>query len=401
MQSARAKRGKFWTIDGLEAMKSSVREDLEARSKASPATERLELILDEMDLLGDASDSDTLLRRYVLSMAALAQHLRTGGLGRREIKRLCESIHNILRLQRIHPGSSRLAYLHGEFRTVLSQLQWLQGELWSAAWSQQLATMWAKDTQTASEFVVMRAMGRRYLRLGYGSASLVYFQKALENAGNDAHMRAAYLSYANAARLCGQLAVAQDLLSKLQEKFADAADDIDVQWQWMCLKFAESQDCREMIRATKTGKPHHQSDYIAEARLYTYACQSQSKIDDLMKMSTLTRNGTLSNSNTGPVFAGLTALETCYNFDIPTDVRLQALEDALASAHEILNLEKEMLLLAAAARWLSRAHLLDLGNLVIQRYRALAVTLTGSANTDPLGVIDDLLQRPWTQLRPA
>ncbi len=388
---------KVWTQEVVEEVKLEIREHLASFEGDLDPSARLTEILDKLAGWQESTTPEALLYQYVLSMSALVHHTHHGGLTSKDIRKLKDSIQDILRLQNIKPGSSRLTNLHSEFRTIMSQIHWHQGAFWQAAWDQQLAVVWAKDLPPAAESHYQLALGRRLLRASAGPASIALFTRALESAATPAHRFACLLSLANAKRLCGMHSEAAELLQLMRSDFPEGETNIDVMWEDACLEFVQSQDCRALLRLTKAGGIHHTWSYIAEARLYAYSCPAKGHITALGKVETLSRKGILTLSNAGLIYSGLLALEDCYDIGLPVMVRLTELEKCVSSLSRVISIEKEALMLASAARWLSRTHMSELAALMLQRYRHMILALTGQATKDPLGLVDDLLARPWAQ----
>ncbi len=382
-----------WTSPMIDSVKANVLQEVDRTVSLGDASmSRLEAILARLRELPDQGDSSTLLQRFVLSMSALAEHLRQGGLRPTDVSRLSESIRGILLLQKIHPTSSRLGFLHCQHQALMSQLHQEQGELWQSAWCQYLAEMWSKYAPRHDQFLHLRGMGRRNLRIGFGKGAMQQLTDALKIASTDPERLTVLNSLANAARLCGQIQQWQELRQQLQSQFAGSLDPLEWEWEDQCHQVAhEKCSVKELNRLTQIGRPHHHASYVVEARLYTYASTEKSRLTDLRKMSTLIRTGVLTQGNSGVGYRALAALEDCYDYDIPLEIRLQGLEGVLQRTGELASIEKELLVLGAAARWLHRSHISQLRELVMHRYRSLVFGLTGQDRTDPLGIVQDIL----------
>ncbi len=380
-----------WTAEGVEQTKAEVKQEISMLgTEISPDEKRRRI----MEMISDSeilTDPAGLMRQLVLNMSALVHHLHFGGLTTGNVNRLAQNIENILRLQNIPPFGSNVSYVHSEYRSVMSQLHLQEGKCWRSTWEQNLASAWLRDDSPAQQVRYFTAMGRRYLRLGFGNAALQNLNSALSHVTTDRERTDVSLRFANALRLTGRLQEARVVIQELLSDQSASRNHPDVAWEDACLEFKATGDVRPLLRLTKPGKPHDVSGYVAEARLYAYANRERGQISGLSKVESLGRRGVLTSTSTGELFGVLKALENCYDSSVPSGVRLNLLEPHLVDTTVFPSIEKELLVLAAAARWLVRARQAAIADVIFQRYRVAILTLCGRDGADPLGVMDDLL----------
>jgi hypothetical protein len=85
----------------------------------------------------------------------------------------------------------------------------------------------------------------------------------------------------------------------------------------------------------------------------------------------------------------------CYDYQIPLDIRLRSLSAGIDKRKELISIDKELLLLAAATRWLARSKASSVALLFFSEYRALSLRLSGGVSQDALNILGDMREREW------
>ena len=141
-----------------------------------------------------------------------------------------------------------------------------------------------------------------------------------------------------------------------------------------------------MISATQRGGSHFSSSYLIETALWAMGMASRQWLERMPRLSSLARNTTLNLRAAGRAYQCARVLQDGYDFEIPLAIRLNALGNELAEAHSLVAIDKELLVWAAAARWLARSKAVGLADLAWRQYGELSRRLTSGRSDDSLGI---------------
>lgn len=146
-------------------------------------------------------------------------------------------------------------------------------------------------------------------------------------------------------------------------------------------------------RAVLPGRSHHDYAYILEAFLWSRAFQEREWMTRLKTIRKVGHTLKLRPKEHGLLYECATVLEKCYDANIPYVHRLRQLGDVLSRLKQLPTVDKECLMWAAAARWLSRAKASELSAMALAEYRGIGLRLSNGATDDPLAVLGDLIGR--------
>ncbi len=385
-----------WTQKQVDAEKAKIKKELDRAASSPGAPSRLESALTRLTALAEDDTPRGRLRRYIFAMSALVQHERGGGLSSREIDELVTLAYAILQAQGVRPRASRLASLFGDIHLIRSQIFRKQGEPWRAAWEQQVALQLAGEFPSGGLGFQLLAAGNRALRLGHARLALSQFAEGLEGGLPEAAESRCQLARLHAAWLAGD---AQTLATAVAAGAAlPLADDVKAEFAWNLLArgAAATGELAPLLSATRRGGTHAEATYVVEACYWGLAVESRSFVERLPRLGSMRRNKTLKPQRLGLWYEAGVVLQDCYDHDVPLTFRLRALSEVIERRQELLTVDKELLLLAAATRWLARSKAASLALLVLSEYRALSQRLSDGAAADALGVLKDLEVRSWT-----
>ncbi len=389
----------YWTVSDIDAVKKETRSELEQYATAHGQRAKLKYIFQRVNELSESTDSDSLLRTFVYVISALIHHLRQGGLQEREIERLAHIGRNCLRLQGVVPGRSKTSFLHGELHMALSQVFAHEGNLWRASWDQLVAKLATRDEPVGGIVFHELSLGRRNLRLGYGDATLRNFSTAVQHAIGEEQQILCKISLAKALRLTGRRDDAASIVADLLR--CEALTDeqrVELEWEVAWGRLAEQKQLRELVQMVGPKGRHQSGAYVSEAKLASFAVQEREFEARFARVSTYKSRGVMTPSGLGVFFHCLVAIEDCYDKGIPSTNRLDTVANLLEQSSSIVSIEKELLFLAATARWLARSNFREFSIQVLSRYRSLSWSLSSGRNADVLGIVEDLMERDWFSL---
>lgn len=396
-----ARRRSSWTEELVNDEKAAIKRELDVLFPAKASRERLMHCVGKVRDLEHSDNARERLRCFIYIMSALVQHQLRPGLTERQVESLVIRAHTLLRVQGVKPGTSRLAFLYGELHQVRSLILRQDGEPWRSAWEQQVAHIVSKAAPPGGPAFQYLSMGNRALRLGNAALAHASFRRAEVEAAEPGVQSGNIFEHARigsvrALRLAGRLAQSAALAAEsLARGDLSRAFQKEMEWEAFCREVTGERTMSAMVPAVKKGNSHFQATYAVEAHLWSLGLQSKDWSGRLTKMSTLARNPHLKPRKLGAVFDAALVLEECYDTGIPLLLRIQKLGAVLADVRNLTNVDKELLVLAAAGRWLARIHSFAMANFTLREYEALSVRMSDGATSDVLGIAGDLLASPW------
>jgi hypothetical protein len=384
-----------WHLRHVEEEKRAIKAELDALGSGKDTDARLRHISARIGELEADDQPVPRLRRFVYVVSALVHHSRFGGLTEAQVRNLEDLGHALLFAEKIHPIKSRLAYLYGELHLALSQIHRKTGKHWLAAWEQQISLHLSGKTPPGGVAFQYLSMGIRAARLGFGPSAVTYF-KAAEDLGLDPRpLLRARLGRIRALRLAGELAQSAELAAATTSLQMSNDEQLELVWEESCRTAQAKLDLGEMMRLTARGSSHHLPIYLVEAFLWAHAVPERRWEKKLVRVRTMIRKKLMRREQLGIALEAIEAVETAYDSAMPMAARLQKVGRILARTNEFVTLDLELLFLAAVGRWLARSHLFSMASLVLQRYKALNVLQTNRTGADGLGLVQDLLEKPW------
>lgn len=389
-------RRALWTEKKIDEAKQTVREEIDASEYSKNAESRLAFILDKVTSLTNNDSSESRLYRLIYIISALVHSANNGGLSDIDVDRLVKLAYAVLQAEGIKPGTSLLSFLFGDLHLARSQIYRLRGDPWRSAWEQQISMHLSRPIPAAVESVQQLAAGNRSLRLGNALAAIRNFEEAERLGLAGKNLDLAHIGLIRALRLSGRIDEARARI----EEFAHATSlrapvRKELDWEKIAIQSMNDERYDRMADVTREGRSHYEPTYLIEAYLWFAANKTTSWMDSFRKLKSLARVKELNLKDLGLLYKLAQLIEDSYNSDIPISTRLRDLGDQLARVHEINNIDKEMLIWIAAARWLSRVKAWSLAALVLNEYEALSLRLTEGRNHDVFGIVSDLHEKEW------
>lgn len=379
-----------WRNEHVQSVKQSIKTELDAVGEAQGIEERLEHALRLARDLEHGGTPDTFLRRYVYAMSALVHHLNHGGLSRAQVKALSELALAILKAQRIQPTTSKLSFLHGDVHLVLSQIFRKDGQEWEALW-QQLTSLYASPRGPAESLGHQSfALAHHALRLGFGTTAVRELERAEELGLPPGYEGRVRLERIKALRIVGRVDESQALADDSTGIGFREEEALELQWEALSRAAHGAEDIGPMMTAVLPGKPLHTPYYLAQAFLWSRLVHSRSWLSRFPKLAKLASRARVNRKSCAYLGECASAFDALYDSEIPYDLRLAKLGELLPQVRLLPNIDWEMLVWAASARWLSRNQTHRFTVFVDGQYRQLCLLLTDGGNADTLGQMADI-----------
>lgn len=383
--------GKTWDQDLIEREKRSIKASLDIVDITEDPASKWRVIRSALAELGEEDSSVGRLRRFIYAISALIHHERFGCLTPRDIADLTDLAHTILKVQGIKPRESRLAGLYGDIHLIKSQIQRKEGNHWQAAWEQEFAWHLAGAQGSGGAGFQYLCMGNRALRLGQGPHALHRYYQALDETLTQEHRERTYLGLVQAYSLMGEVDKAKSVSSEVRAEIKNEWIVQELGWFDLISHAKSSGDWSMVLKATSKNGSHFLATYVVEAALWPLVIQTKAYMDRAPQLQSLRRNKNLLIPKIGTWYEVGVDLQACYDTEIPLSLRLRKVSAIVESRHGLANVEQELLVLCAVARWLVRSKSHDLGYLVLEEYRSLSLKLSAGHTSDALGVMADLI----------
>jgi hypothetical protein len=381
-----------WSLIQIEATKKAVKSALDRDELSNAPTLRLNAALEEIAVLVEDDTPTGRLQRYIYIMSALVHHERHGGLSNTEIDKLVNLAYSILQAHGIRPRSSRAASLYGDLHLIRSQIYRKEGNSWKAAWEQQVALLLTGKSNSTADGLQNFIMGNRYLRLGDSVLAARMYEQSIKETLSLSQLGRARFGLLQCNWLSGQAFHVE--LARTEESWpADVISEFS--WHALVRRCLTSQDFSPMLSETKKTGHFYDATYIIEACFWCLAIENRSYIDRLPKLESMRRNKNLQPQRLNLWYEAARTLQQCYDYQIPLDIRLRTLSAVIDKRKELISIDKELLLLAAATRWLARSKVSSVALLVFSEYRALSLRLSGGKCQDALNILCDMRERDW------
>jgi len=385
-----------WTLSLVEETKFLTRAELDQIEKSHGIGQRLAHIQKKMGSLVDDDTSLGRLNRYVLAMSALVHYERHGGLNDLEVEKIFDLARALLQVQQVQLKSNQLSQLWSDLYLIKGQIDRKEGRAWDAAWNQQLGIHWSQKKDPEIVSLKNLGMGNRALRLGYTRLAYEYFMRALEHKLDIHTWGRACIGAIYCLNYLGKKKDAATMIqTTLEEKLLPVDYMLELRWiQKMHLSPSEGR-FNELIPFIRKGKDFFASTYIIETVFWSLAFRSHEFISRVPRLESIGRNRHLKPRKHGEWFHAGIAVQAAYDFEIPLQVRMNGISSAISKRNLLSTIDKELLLLAVATRWLARIKAHEMAKLLWTEYSELSLKLSDRQTPDLLGVLIDIKERPW------
>jgi len=317
---------------------------------------------------------------------ALRLHAVHGGLAQDEVERLLRSTKAVLTRYNVRPRTSRVALLHEALHEVVAQLAHRNGDGFAGAWHELLARYKGGDSPHHPEvyteqFAELELGGRHYHSLLWMDAELM---------SSESRSAAAPLARARMLRLTGQFDEARSVVA-WHAPSGDDAIGRELLWEQACIETGVTGSLSPQTRLLRLDRRLRLTGRTLELRVWTHATQSKQWLGACPRVATLRRSARAAGHPLDEVMYGCAQqLEGCHQTAAPLSLRLERLGGWLSRVAEIERADHQLLIWAAATRWLVRVKRKRMAALTHHCYEQLSLYLSGDHCRDPLGALRDI-----------
>ncbi len=386
-----------WSKNQIHEVKAEVKKEIDAGCRGETDQYRLNFIQSNIEDLETQFEPTAQLKRLIYIISALVHHDRFGGLSDVQVERLSQVAEAIIQTHGIKPGSSKLGFLFGELHFVRSQIYRKRGSHWRSAWEQHVGILHTRPGPlVGGDSFQLMAMANRALRLANTTLAIQHYLKAEDQGLSDDQLALARIGRIRALRLSGDLQQSRQLAdetSTLEHLTMD--HQLELGWERLCRNVTEKNDMTTMLKAIRKRGSHYRASYLWEGFMWAASSSNINHLNKTIKLKNLMRVKELKPHHLGYFMDCGIMLERCYDSEYPLVRRYEFLGNQLFQAENLLNVDKVLLLWAAASRWLFRRKAFALASLTLNEYRALSMRLSNAKQPDVLGLTADLMEKSW------
>jgi hypothetical protein len=385
-----------WTIEQINEQKRLIKKETDSLGADHGLQARLKHTVEKVTSLEKDETNQGYLRRYIYAFSALYQHAHHGGLRESQVASLMRIVQDTLRLVCRKPEQSKLECLYGEFYLLRSQLCRRSGDQWQAAWEQQMSLRHVNKSDSAELARQVLADGIRNYRLGNGGDALALFHKARELPLQENQKILCKFWIVSLLRLRGEYSECETAIEDLRGHASlSTKERLDLDWEEHNLAVQRTGDASTLVEIVGSGKSHYDAAYFLEAFFWAHALSEHKPREKIPFVRSMARIRSLKAWDQGEFYRCALAVERCYDLVIPFEFRLTELGESLPHRHALPSANKELLFLAAAARWLAHNHIFNQATLVMHEYESLSGRLSEGKTRDSLCVLGDLFEKTW------
>ena len=377
-----------WTRLMIRTVRAEIRAELEAVAAAAGPNQRLAHALRKARKYQDDLTSLGILRCFTYVFSALVHHSRFGGLKAAEIDRMAELAGSLLTLQGVPAIESAFSYLHAEVHNIMGQIRRGQGRHWEAAWHGHLMSYHTpRDAAGLHPSEHQLVLGNRALRLGQAEvARLAFSTAAIDPTFPPSRRPAALLGEAKALRLAGKLTAARAALAAIDIATFGIEAVGELRWEEACITVQETGELDAFAVLVSGSATQTNVSYKLEASLWSRASARAHDSRFAISIPGIKRKLPETAREYRSFIRGCALIEGLYDTEIPFHRRLAQIGSLQKIAAAQVSVDKELLLVAAAARWLHRFGPVGMATMVRNCYSALSLALTDGTMPDVLDV---------------
>lgn len=386
-----------WTEKKINTRKKEIKHELDEIENERGSDYRVEFIAKKIKSLEDSAfESNAQLDLFIYIVSYLVAHSKKSFLSQSQVKKAITMATTVLKINGVFEKKSRLSFLYGELNTILSQIQRKEGLHWMAACSQFLASHSVRDNPTGGEGFQILSMANRSLRLGHAGRALTSFM-ACEPMLSGVLLEKSIIGQIQSLRLIGKVQESRDKaelwFSKAgsEHNFSVSSNMVqELKWELLLHDFLETKDMSAMLESVFKVRDHYQISYITELSLWAMSLQTKKWIPNIPSLSNLKRNKALGIQKNDSFYTSAKVLQANYSPELPLMQRIQKLGEVLSQKDYLLNIEKELLILAASTRWLIRSKCHEFAKLTYDEYSKKSLYLSDGRINDIFGLLEDI-----------
>ena len=336
-----------------------------------------------------SADFNQNIQRYLYAIQALQLQIEAKHLKQHEIEQLLRIAESSLQLAGISEGSRR-GYLYEEIYNCKSNLMQQAGKPLGAQWELLIGKRFLSTDIVWVNSAISETMA--LFHMGYAEEALRGFKKLLEYHVDAEQTLFLELQCIKAARLCGHLDEAHELIQgMIHDESLDAKTQELLRWEASWLKMTQKGRFEDFSKMIRRGREYPEEPYLSLIYLL-YHCQPNAMglVKDLPALATIRKRQSKKRSETDMLlFEILEVFAALYDAGITIKARLSRVSELLDRVH-ILHPEYQLLFFLGLARWAYRAKQRGFIQIALNKYQNLSHMMSNYRSNDVLGLAHDM-----------
>jgi hypothetical protein len=252
----------------------------------------------------------------------------------------------------------------------MSQIDRIRGHHQRAAWQQRVATYLAGTSNIGSEGFLNLSKAIRLFRLGHLDKAIGLFMAAKDDVKTPVRSREqAALGLLKCSRLSVNRELFESQAAEIKNTIAFTKDEqLEFEWEEMCWQAVNECDLQPMIKSVSRGRSHYKPTYILESILWIHAVPTKKYFPRIPSLDYLGRKFGGNFKKNKLLLQACKALIDSHNYEIPLHVRLNTISSVMNESIKFVTIERNLLFLIGAARFLIRSKMFSLAELCVLEY---------------------------------
>lgn len=316
-----------------------------------------------------------------------------------EVKKFTDLALNILKINKINPNTSRMAFLYSEIYLLVAKYKLSNGQEIESLKNFSLAKRYSsKSTPEAKpNFTLFKA--DFYFSTGFILKSLeVYHQSLLENlekGEGKKEIEYSILKIIKGLRFINDISLANQLDEKITtySEYYSTQLISELKWERIWRKSQSENNYYSLFYQTKKGKSHHKGSFILDCLYLSAARINREKIEfkNFPKPSTVFRNKGMTNSMNLFSLKNLMLIEQLDDPSRPLEAKLEISTKILKNAKRILNPDHKQCTYEILSDWTIFHNFMDINEMIVKEKKVLVSNASQESNKNE-GKLDSLLE---------
>ncbi len=350
---------------------------------ATVASDRIEFIKNSLHSKISIETRDQQIEKYNYLMELLFLHEHFNLLSEKEVQTCFDMASTLIKLIGAYSKKNSMSFKYAELFHMRSKIENNAHDHWGSYWSSLLETYCLPQVEDGEQYL---ALGVRSMRLFQGELASKYYTISLKLGLPDQYRDYFEIQRIRCYYLTNQLSDAETAINREGVRHQRS----ELTWCKSIIEAIKFQDISFMKRLCSKGGDCYYWQNILVFYGWALSVKTRRWIADLVPVYSLRRRKNLEFNAHDMYFKAIGVLQECYDFERPFIQRLEKLGTILKDVTRYESEEQELLIWAAATRWLWRSRAREFAKACLCQYRQRSLNLSQGICDDILQVVKDI-----------